>query len=142
MKANIIHGDFNPRGGAERLSLVTIQALLEMGIDFDLTTLKTPNITKLENTYGKKLVSVMENADKINVINIMEELRRQQEEEEHSDYNYDITVNTNGDAAPYYHMSFSKDNAITYCHFPSTKYHIESRNIDYLRTDLGMTSEE
>ena len=142
MKANIIHGDFNPCGGAERLSLVTIQALSEMGIDFDLTTLKTPNITKLENTYGKKLVSVMENADKVNVINIMEELRRQQQEEERPEYNYDITVNTNGDAAPYYHMSFSKDNAITYCHFPSTKYHIESRNIDYLRTDLGMTSEE
>ncbi|HYY70836.1 MAG TPA: glycosyltransferase, partial [Nitrososphaeraceae archaeon] len=43
------------------------------------------------------------------------------------------------DAAPYYHSSFSKDNAITYCHFPSTKYHIESENIDYLKTDLGMT---
>jgi hypothetical protein len=60
MKANIIHGDFNPCGGAERLSLVTMKALLEMNIDFDLTTLKTPNITKLENTYGKNLVSVME----------------------------------------------------------------------------------
>ena len=42
-------------------------------------------------------------------------------------------------AAPYYHSSFSKDNAITYCHFPSTKYHIESENIEYLKTDLGMT---
>ena len=65
MKANIIHGDFNPCGGAERLSLVTMQALSEMGIDFDLTTLKTPNITKLENTYGKNLVSVMEKINKI-----------------------------------------------------------------------------
>src|SRR6476661_2197740 len=141
MKANIIHGDFNPCGGAERLSLVTMQALSEMRIDFDLTTLKTPNITKLENTYGKNLVSVMEKINKINIINIMEELRRQQQEE-HEDYNYDITINTNGDAAPYYHPSFSKDNSITYCHFPSTKYHIESGNIDYLKTDLGMTAEE
>ncbi|MGI0045202.1 MAG: glycosyltransferase family 4 protein, partial [Nitrososphaeraceae archaeon] len=57
----------------------------------------------------------------------------------HKDYNYDITINTNGDAAPYYHSSFSKDNAITYCHFPSTKYHIESEDIEYLKTDLGMT---
>jgi alpha-1,2-mannosyltransferase len=141
MKANIIHGDFNPCGGAERLSLVTMQALSEMGIDFDLTTLKTPNMTKLENTYGKNLVSVMEKINKINIVNIMEELRRQQQEE-HEDYNYDITINTNGDAAPYYHPSFSKDNSITYCHFPSTKYHIESENIDYLKTDLGMTAEE
>ena len=137
MKANVIHGDFNPCGGAERLSLTTMQALIEMGIDFDLTTLKSPDIPKLENSYGKNLVSVMKKLNKINVINIMEELRRQ--EEDHEDYNYDITINTNGDAAPYYHSSFSKDNAITYCHFPSTKYHIESENIDYLKTDLGMT---
>jgi len=139
MKANVIHGDFNPCGGAERLSLITMQALLEIGIDFDLTTLKSPHISKLQNTYGKNLVSVMEKIDKINVINIMEELRQQQQEEDHEDYNYDITINTNGDAAPYYHSSFSKDNAITYCHFPSTKYHIESENIEYLKTDLGMT---
>ncbi|HEU4824685.1 MAG TPA: glycosyltransferase [Nitrososphaeraceae archaeon] len=138
MKANVIHGDFNPCGGAERLSLITMQALLEMRIDFDLTTLKSPDIPKLENSYGKNLVSVMKNINKINVINIMEELRQQQEKD-HEDYNYDITINTNGDAAPYYHSSFSKDNAITYCHFPSTKYHIESENIDYLKTDLGMT---
>ena len=143
MKANVIHGDFNPCGGAERLSLTTMQALLEMGIDFDLTTLKNPDIPKLENSYGKNLVSVMKSINTINVINIMEELRQQQqqqqEEENHEDYNYDITINTNGDAAPYYHSSFSKYNTITYCHFPSTKYHIESENIDYLKTDLGMT---
>jgi glycosyltransferase involved in cell wall biosynthesis len=138
MKANVIHGDFNPCGGAERLSLVTMQALLEKGINFDLTTLKSPDMSKLENSYGKNLVSVMKSINKINVINIMEELRQQQEEA-HKDYDYDITINTNGDAAPYYHSSFSKDNAITYCHFPSTKYHIDSQNIEYLKTDLGMT---
>jgi glycosyltransferase involved in cell wall biosynthesis len=142
MKANVIHGDFNPCGGAERLSLTTMQALLERGIDFDLTTLKSPDITKLENSYGKNLVSVMNNIKIINVINIIEELRKQQQQQQvkdHEDYNYDITINTNGDAAPYYHPSFSKDNVITYCHFPSTKYHIESENIEYLKTDLGMT---
>src|SRR6266480_2734359 len=107
MKANVIHGDFNPCGGAERLSLITMQALLEIGIDFDLTTLKSPRISKLQNTYGKNIVSVMEKINKINVINIMEELRQQQQQEDHEDYNYDITINTNGDAAPYYHSSFS-----------------------------------
>ncbi|HEX6029163.1 MAG TPA: hypothetical protein VFY64_09000, partial [Nitrososphaeraceae archaeon] len=91
MKANVIHGDFNPCGGAERLSLTTMQALIEMGIDFDLTTLKSPDIPKLENSYGKNLVSVMKSINKINVINIIEELR-QQEEEDHEDYNYDITI--------------------------------------------------
>jgi glycosyltransferase involved in cell wall biosynthesis len=116
-----------------------MQALLEMGIDFDLTTLKSPDISKLESSYGKNLVSVMRKINKINVINIIDELRQQQQQEHHEDYKYDITINTNGDAAPYYHPYFSKDNAITYCHFPTTKYHIESENIDYLKTDLGMT---
>ena len=59
MKANVVHGDFNPCGGAERLSLVTMQSLSEMGIDFDLTTLKSPNVSKLENSFGKNLVSVL-----------------------------------------------------------------------------------
>jgi glycosyltransferase involved in cell wall biosynthesis len=139
MKANVIHGDFNPCGGAERLSLLTMQALAEMGIQFDLTTLKIPDISKLERSFGKNLVSVMGCINRINVINIIEVLRQQQQG--HENYNYDITINTNGDAAPYYHSSFSKENTITYCHFPSTKYHIESQNIDYLKTDLGMTEE-
>ena len=140
MKANVVHGDFNPCGGAERLSLVTMQSLSERGMDFDLTTLKSPNISKLVNSFGKNLVFVLKKADKINVINILEELREQQHLGEHKEnYNYDITINTNGDAAPYYRSSFSKDNAITYCHFPSTQYHIAFENSEYLRTDLGMT---
>jgi glycosyltransferase involved in cell wall biosynthesis len=139
MKANLIHGDFNPCGGAERLSLITMKSLLEVGIDFDLTTLKSPYIQKLENSFGKNLVSVMKCAKRVNVINILEELRQQQQGEQDNYYTYDITINTNGDAAPYYHPSFSKNNAITYCHYPSTKYHIEFENTEYLRTDLGMT---
>jgi glycosyltransferase involved in cell wall biosynthesis len=141
MNANVIHGDYNPCGGAERLSLMTLKSLLEAGIDFDLTTLKSPDMLKLENSFGKHLVSVMKRAKEVNVIKILEELRQQQQGEHKDYYNYDITINTNGDAAPYYHPSFSKDNAITYCHYPSTKYHIEFENIEYLRTDLGMTED-
>jgi glycosyltransferase involved in cell wall biosynthesis len=137
MRVNVIHGDFNPCGGAERLSLITMQALFEMRIDdVTLTTLTSPDLSRLRNTYGKKLVSVMDKVNKISVVNLVEDLQRSRED--HEDYNYDITINTNGDAAPYYNSSFSKDNAITYCHFPSTKYHIESENVDYLKTDLGM----
>jgi glycosyltransferase involved in cell wall biosynthesis len=142
MKANVIHGDFNPCGGAERLSLVTMQSLSEMGINFDLTTLQSPNMSKLENSFGKILVSILNKAEKINVISILEELWQHQQQdlgEREDKYDYDITINTNGDAAPYYRSSFSKNNAITYCHFPSTQYHIEIENSEYLRTDLGMT---
>ena len=107
MKANVIHGDFNPCGGAERLSLVTMQALLEKGIDFDLTTLKSPDMSKLENSYGKNLVSVLKSINKINVINIMEELGQQQQDD-HKDYDYDITINTNGDAVSVLSFIFFK----------------------------------
>lgn len=140
MKANVIHGDFNPCGGAERVSLMTMYALFQMGIDdIDLTTLTSPNISKLENTFGKRIVSVLKRITKINVIDILEELQKAQAHENVENYDYDLTINTNGDAAPYYHPSFSKYNTITYCHFPTTKYHIDSENSVYLETDLAMT---
>ena len=100
MKANVIVADLNPCGGAERLSLVTMQALSEMGIDFDLTTLKSPDVSRLENAYGKNLVSVMKNREKVNVIDIIEELKvqflqeqRQQQQYQSNHYFTQITYN-------------------------------------------------
>src|SRR5918912_2260488 len=102
MNANVIVPDLNPCGGGERLTLVTMQALAQMGIDFDLTTLKSPDTLRLENAYGKKLVSVMKNIRKINPIDTIEELRiqllqqeKQKKQQHHQiNYNYDITINT------------------------------------------------
>jgi hypothetical protein len=133
MKANIVFGDLNPCGGGERLSLVTMQALLEMGIDFDLTTFRSPELPKLENAFGKKLASVMKNIKKVKIVNILEELRQPQCPDD-----YDITINTHGDKVPLYDSYFSKDNAITYCHFPTAKSYIESENRGYLQRDLNI----
>ena len=135
MKANVIVADLNHCGGGERLSLLTMHALSEMGIDFDLTTLVSPNMPKLENRYGKNIVSVINKMKKLNIINIFEELQLQlqQRKDDYHYYDYDITINTLGDCAPYFHPTFSKYNAITYCHYPSAKYHIEAENIDYLK---------
>ena len=134
MKANVIVPDLNPCGCGERLSLVTMQALSEMGTDFDLTTLKSPDILRLENAYGKNLVSVMKKINKINVIDIIEVLHHEQQQQ--TTYGYNITINIHPDSAPYFHPSFSKNNSIVYCHYPAAKYHIESENIDYLEKDL------
>jgi alpha-1,2-mannosyltransferase len=133
MKANIVFGDLNPCGGGERLSLVTMQALLEIGIDFDLTTFRSPELPKLENAFGKKLASVMKNIKKVKIVNILEELRQPQCPD-----NYDVTINTHGDKVPLYDSYFSKDNAITYCHFPTAKSYIESENRAYLQRDLNI----
>jgi hypothetical protein len=53
MNANVIVLDLNPCGGGELLALVIMQALTQMGIDFDPTTLKSPDISRLENAYGQ-----------------------------------------------------------------------------------------
>jgi glycosyltransferase involved in cell wall biosynthesis len=141
MRANVIVPDLNPCGGGERLTLVTMQVLSQMRIDFDLTTLRSPDISRLENAYGKTLVSVMKNVRKINVIDIIEQLRIQllkekQQLEGQMYYDYDITINTHPDSTPYFHTSFSKNNSIVYCHYPAAKYHIESENIGYLEKDI------
>jgi hypothetical protein len=38
MIANIVHSSLNPCGGSELLAIATMQALLKMGIDIELTT--------------------------------------------------------------------------------------------------------
>jgi glycosyltransferase involved in cell wall biosynthesis len=143
MKANVVVGDPNPCGGSERVLLVTMQALLEMGIDFDLTTFKSPDLSKLENAYGANLISPIKKIKKINIVNMTEVIREQEEHQEghnadYCHYDYDITINTQGNWVPYYHSHFTRDNAITYCHFPTAKYDIESENIIYLKRDLGI----
>src|ERR671910_66005 len=130
LKANIIYTDLSPCGGAERLTLVTMYALSQRGVNFDFTTYVQPNITKLENAYGSKIASIIKKSEKINILRSLEEpiINRIIQKG-----NYDITINTQGDTLPYYHCSLLKNNAITYCHFPSAKYHIESEDLEYLR---------
>ena len=135
MNANVIYTDMNPCGGAERLTLATMHALSQKGVNFDLTTCIQPNMTKLENAYGSKIASIIEKAEKINLLESLEELFIDRITEKG---NYDFTVNTHGDTLPYYHRSFSKNNAVTYCHFPSARYHIDSENLEYLR-DIRVT---
>jgi glycosyltransferase involved in cell wall biosynthesis len=130
LKANVIYTDLSPCGGAERLTLVTMYALSQTGVNFDLTTCVQPNMTKLVNAYGSKIASIIKKAEKINLLDSLEEsiIDRMIQKG-----NYDITINTNGDTLPYYHCSLLKNNALTYCHFPSAKYHIDSENLEYLR---------
>ncbi|MGH9988979.1 MAG: glycosyltransferase [Nitrososphaera sp.] len=135
LKANVIYTDMNPCGGAERLTLATMLALSQKGVNFDLTTCIQPDMTKLENAYGSKIASIIEKAEKINLLESLEEPFIDRITEKG---NYDFTVNTHGDTLPYFHRSFLKNNALTYCHFPSARYHIDSENLEYLR-DIRVT---
>jgi glycosyltransferase involved in cell wall biosynthesis len=130
LKANVIYTDLSPCGGAERLTLLTMYALCQKGVNFDLTTSVKPDMIKLENAYGNKIASIISKLEKVNILESLDELVINRIIEKG---NYDITINTHGDTLPYYHCSMSKNNAITYCHFPSAKYHIHSENLEYLR---------
>jgi hypothetical protein len=110
-----------------------MQAVLEMGVEFDLTTLEAPNTTKLENAYGKDLASVINRVRKTNVLQIFD---KQSINDNFEENGYDLIVNTHGDIDPYYSDSISKSNAITYCHFPSAKFLIQSEDKTYLDKHL------
>ena len=120
-----MHTSLNPRGGSERVAITAMQALLRMGIEIDLTTFEKPDISKLESAYGEAATSVIK---RIKTTNILRSLRNTQ-----SNKHYDLTINTHGDMLPYFLPSFSKRNAITYCHFPLAKYLIDSKDPEYAR---------
>jgi glycosyltransferase involved in cell wall biosynthesis len=134
LKANIVHRNLNPCGGGERLSIAVMQAISDMDIDFDITTLERPNIHRIENSFGDELASIVEKASNINILQsaLGKESERSGIDKEKVRH-YDLTINTHGDALPYYHHYFSKKNSIVQCHFPTAKYHIESKNEDYLK---------
>jgi len=102
-----------------------MHALSKMGIEIDLTTFEKPDISKLESAYGEVATSVIK---RIKTTNILRSLRNTQ-----SNKHYDLTINTHGDMLPYFLPSFSKRNAITYCHFPLAKYLIDSKDPEYAR---------
>ena len=125
MIANIVHISLNPRGGSERLAVAVIQALSEIRIDIDLTTFEEPNISKLERAYGGVAMSAIK---KIKTITITDSIGMAK-----INKSYDLIINTHGDMLPYFLPYFSKNNSITYCHFPLAKYLIESEDPEYCR---------
>ena len=107
-----------------------MHALSQKGVNFDLTTCIQPDMRKLENAYGNTIASIVRKAQKVNILESIDERVIDRITQRGA---YDVTINTHGDTLPYYHSSLSKNNGITYCHFPSAKYHIDSQNLEYLR---------
>lgn len=133
MKANFIYSNLNPCGGGERFTLVTMHAVAEMGIEIDLTTLENPNISKLENAFGEDLASVMKLLRKINVLQMFDQ---ESVNSNIRNNDYDIIINTHGDIDPYYNHELTKENTITYCHYPSAKSFIEEEDANYFEYHL------
>jgi hypothetical protein len=123
---NIVHINLNARGGSERLALATIAALKEIDdIDVDLTTFQKPDLNKIQRSYGKMGLLALRSIKTVNIIRSIETVRLKKD--------YDLTINTHGDMLPFSQKGFSKNNAITYCHFPLAKYLIDVENEEYGR---------
>ncbi|WP_148700610.1 glycosyltransferase [Candidatus Nitrososphaera evergladensis] len=141
-RANIVHADLNPCGGAEQVAIATIQALTEMDLEVELTVARCPDISRLRNAFGARKVDVI--FSRIKRINLLDTLLTIQSKNCHDGndcgINDTITINTHGDVLPYYLPCFSKVNAITYCHYPIVPGLALRRDpsyLDYLRS-LGM----
>ena len=102
-------------------------AVYETGLEMDLTTLEQPNLTKLENIFGKVSASIMKKINSINLLNMFDEQT-----------NYDLIINTHGDLDPYYDPSPNAKNMIVYCHYPSANLFIENDDMDYLKYHLKL----
>lgn len=134
LKANVVHTDLNPCGGAEKLAITTIQALIEMGVDVELTTARAPDLPKLRYVFGSsKIDSIFNSVRKINLINGLSACKNRFDPDT-------ITINTHGDMLPYYLPHFSPRNALTYCHYPVAIDLIEQQNPFYLNylASLGL----
>ena len=138
MRANFIYSDLNPCGGGERLTLVTMKSILEMGINIDLTTLEMPNVQKIENAFGRNFALIIKRISKVHVL---QHILDEKSIERIMKNGYDIMINTHGDIDPFYNNSLTKNNAITYCHFPTAKYLIDSENNDYLGKHIKIARE-
>ncbi|MDF0682099.1 MAG: hypothetical protein P0116_14165 [Candidatus Nitrosocosmicus sp.] len=136
MKANFIYSNLNPCGGGERFTLVTMNAVAEMGIEVDLTTLENPNLSKLENAFGKDLTSIMKQIRKINVIQMFDQ---ESIDSNILDNVYDLIINTHGDIDPYYSPKLSKAIVVTYCHYPSARSFIENKDSNYFEYHLRVS---
>jgi glycosyltransferase involved in cell wall biosynthesis len=128
MKVNVVHADLNPCGGAEQVAVSTIQALLEMGFDVDLTTARKPDIGRLGTAFGSDRIAAV--FDRISRIKLLERLPIANTH--HLFSNYRLTINTHGDILPYYIPSYTtKSQTITYCHYPLVPDLVRERDPEY-----------
>jgi alpha-1,2-mannosyltransferase len=149
MKANVIHVDLNPCGGAEQLALATLQSLLDMEMEVDLTVAKAPDIARIEKAFGSRVRGIFSRIKVKPLGKLPIEPDPQtgtltcRKGAEGAMQEYDMIVNTHGDILPYFLPHFSSKNCITYCHFPVVAGYSEQRNLDYLHalSDMGLIDE-
>ncbi|MEW5839954.1 MAG: glycosyltransferase [Thermoproteota archaeon] len=162
MRANVIHTDLNPCGGAERLAVATMQALSQMGFEIDFTVARAPDIRCIEKAFGEDAAQVLRQVRVVRMgrLPLLQKQRRaaadmaamtvtartaaaenekghssscsQVRQQQQQQQYYDLFVNTHGDVLPYYLPQFTRANAITYCHYPVAAEYVRDRLLPYI----------
>lgn len=133
LRANVLHIDLNPRGGAERVAIATIRALADIGTEVDLTTTARPDIEQLAGAFGADFVRPLKKLKNIHVLSRRFAHNNDSVNDNSSSINsYDLTINTHGDMLPFYHSAMTKENSITYCHYPIAMFAMDFWSDSYL----------
>ncbi len=137
MRAKVIHDNINAGGGAERLTVITIDLLVKMGFRVDLASFNKPDIEQLKKDFDGIVNPVPISPislDPLKMIDFTGAAQNPPSDSEgqdgcspnqvspdiYSDKDYTLIVNTHGDVLPYYGQqeALSSSTVITYCHFP------------------------
>jgi glycosyltransferase involved in cell wall biosynthesis len=117
--ANVVHTSLNARGGGERLAVATIRALSSMSIDIELATVEKPDMALIRDAYG---TSIHRDVKKFRTLNLLQIYTA----------SHGVTINTHGDMLPFFRQGFTKNNAITYCHYPIAGHLMDCDDPDYV----------
>ncbi len=147
MRVKVVHDDINAGGGSERLAIVTISLLGEMGFKVDLASFKKPDVGQLKRDFGDIVDSVdinpvhldffsiigLKNIAAENSLDISTASGKGSSSDAYGgDGDYVLIINTHGDLLPYHDRSNAADSdkkrIITYCHFPIVPQLIEENH--------------
>jgi alpha-1,2-mannosyltransferase len=150
MRVKIVHDDINAGGGSERVSIITMGLLAEMGFKVDLASFKVPDILELKKDFGAAVNSININpvsADLFSVLGLTDAAASSIPEKGGknenvslihappdvyaSDKEYSLIINTHADLLPYYQQSDAPTKIIIYCHYPLAPQLVQDRS--YMR---------
>ncbi|MEO9294428.1 MAG: glycosyltransferase [Nitrososphaera sp.] len=149
MRASVIHLDLNPCGGAEQLSLATMQALLGMGIQVDLHVAREPDIPRLEMAFGRERIRPIFEQVQVRLlgrlpVDLDKKTGALTCSQKAGMEGYGLVINTHADILPYFLPSFSRRTCISYCHFPVVADYAVQQDMEYLKVfaNHGLVDEE
>jgi glycosyltransferase involved in cell wall biosynthesis len=151
MRAKIVHDDINSGGGSERLAVVTMDLLGEMGFKIDLASFNMPDFEELKRDFGDVVNSIDIRPVKLDFFSMIgldnrdsAKIPKSGVKAYENDNEYALIVNTHADLLPYFDQTFksSKKRVITYCHFPLVPKLVQNNDGNYLRRIRKWTNME